>query len=164
MTMKEKDYYEPVKNAFEKLFNEKGTVYLEITSDKPLSNKLKAQTSKHRDIIFYFLKEAKPDITGFLQRDGHSNSMIVIEVKKDEIKLDNIYQARKYGELLETQFVFLVSPKEIPEEIKKLSSVTIDLLSLPYYKKLVLCQFDEKANQIVDWYEENPFMVERFWS
>ena len=90
--------------------------------------------------------------------------MIVIEVKKDEIKLDNIYQARKYGELLETQFAFLVSPKEIPEEIKKLSSVTIDLLSLPYYKKLVLCQFDEKTNQIVDWYEENPFMVERFWS
>ncbi|MBI3842487.1 MAG: hypothetical protein HY295_05025 [Thaumarchaeota archaeon] len=160
---KEKDYYEPVKEAFERLFKEKGQVHLEITADKPFSNKLKSEIT-HRDIIFYFLKEARPDITGFIKMGTYSTRFIIVEIKDEAIKLDHIYQTRKYAELVGAEFVFLVSAEEIPDEIKKLAHVAFALLSLPYsYKKLILCQFDKNSNQIIDWYEENPFEKEYIW-
>lgn len=161
--MKEKDYYEPVKAVFEQLFKEKGNVYLEITAEKPFSNKLKSEIT-HRDIIFYFLKEARPDITGFIKMSTYSTRFIIIEIKDEALKLDHIYQTKKYLDLLDAWFVFLVSTEEIPEELKKLSKTIFPLLSTSYYmKKFLLCQFDKNSNQIVDWYEENPFEKEYLW-
>ena len=162
--MIEKDYYELIKNAFEKLFKIKGDIYLEITADKQLSNKLKTEVSNHRGIVFYFLREARPDICGYFKREDHLVQFIIIEVKNTVLKLDDIHQTRKYAELLEGRFVFLVSTKEIPEEIKKLHQVSYSLLSLPYsYDKIILCQFDEKSNEIVDWYEKNLFEDDYIW-
>lgn len=162
--MKEKDYYEPVKDIFEKLFKERGEVYLEITADKPLSNKLKAEVNDHRGIVFYFLKEARPDICGYFKKDGSSKQFIILEIKNTVLKLDDIHQTRKYAELLEGRYVFLISTKEIPEEIKKLHGVSYSLLSLSYsYDKIILCQFDEKSGQIVDWYEKNLFEDDYTW-
>jgi hypothetical protein len=160
--MKERDYYEPVKSAFEQLFKEKGSAYLEITADKPLSNKLKAEI-RNRDIIFSFLREARPDITGFLKKDEYSTKFIIIEIKDEAIKLDHIYQTRKYAELIDASTVFLVSTVEIPEEIKKLSHIVFTLLSLPSYKKVILCHYNDDSKQIVDWYEKNPFEDDYFW-
>lgn len=160
--MAEKDYYKIIKSTFENLFNEKGETSLTITANTPLSNDLKNKISGHRDIIFSFLKEARPDISGFIEKDS-SNSIIVIEIKDEKIKLDHIYQAKKYANLLEATFAFLVSTIEIPEEIKKLSKVTLDLLDIGYYNKLVLCHFDKNKNEIVDWFEKNPFTDKYKW-
>ncbi len=162
--MKERDYYKPIKTAFEKLFKEKGEVYLEITADKPLSNKLKSEVNDHRGIVFYFLKEARPDICGYFMKDSNSKRFIIIEIKNTPLKLDDIHQTRKYAELLEGYFVFLVSTKEIPEEIKKLHKSAHSLLSLPYcYERIFLCQYDEKSEQIVDWFENNVFEIDYKW-
>ena len=155
--MAEKDFYETIKNEFGKLFESKRqTAHLEITADKHFSNKLKRQISDYRHIVFYFLKDVAPDIAGFIKGE-YGTDLIVIEVKDEIIKLDHIYQVRKYAELFDAKFVFLVSTKEIPEEIKKLSKVVYSLLSLPAYKKLVLVQFDKSSNRFIDWFEEEPF-------
>jgi hypothetical protein len=63
-------------------------------ADKKFSNKLKAEIRDYRHIIFYFLKEVAPDITGFIKKD-YSSDFIVIEVKAEAVKLDHIYQTRK---------------------------------------------------------------------
>lgn len=160
--MSEKDYYEAIKKYFEDLFNAKGETYLEITASKTFSNKLKKEIPDHRHIIFYFLKDVAPDILGFIKRD-YRIEFIVVEVKDEVLKLDHIYQARKYAELFDAKFAFLISTQEIPEEIKKLSKIVYSLLLLPAYKKLVLAQFDKDTNKIVDWYEENPFEKEYYW-
>lgn len=160
--MNEKKYYEPIRKEFEELFKDKGEISLEITANKKFSNKLKAQISHQREIIFYFLKEAAPDILGFRKRDCGID-FIVIEVKDEVIKLDHIFQTRKYAELFDAKFAFLVSTQEIPEEIKKLSKVVYPLLSLPAYKKLILVHFNKETNQFVDWFEENPFKNEYLW-
>jgi hypothetical protein len=160
--MTEKDYYEPVRNAFEKLFSVKGQTYLEITAEKPFSNKIKEKIPDHRGIVFSFLKDVRPDITGFFKRT-YSDEFIIIEIKNEPLKIEHIYQAKRYAELLDTRFAFLVSTEEIPNEIKKLTKAVSFMLSLPYYKKLILCQFDEKRNEIADWYEENPFEKESNW-
>jgi len=154
--MKKKNYYEPIKSKFEELFKEKRKTHLEITADRHFSNKLKSQIPSNREIVFHFLKEAAPDITGFV-KEYYGPGFIVIEIKDETLKLDHIYQTRKYAELFGARFAFLVSTQEIPEEIKRLSKIVFSLLSLPAYKKLVLVQFDKNANQFVDWFEEKSF-------
>ena len=52
----------------------------------------------------------------------------------------------------------LVTTEEIPEELKRLSKIGYPLLSLPGYRKLTLVRFDEQQGQLVDWFEENPFL------
>ena len=49
-------------------------------------------------ITFYFLKEAAPDITGFIRKQ-YATEFVVVEIKRNTIKLDDIYQTRKYAEL-----------------------------------------------------------------
>jgi len=88
---------------------------------------------------------------------------VVIEVKNEEIKLEHIYQARKYAELFDAKFAFLISTEEIPEEIKRLARVVNYLLSLPAYRRLTLIQFSEKINALTDWCPENPFENKYFW-
>lgn len=154
----ERDYYEPIKTKLEELLGGKfGNFHLEITADKKFTNKLKAEIRPERDIIFHFLKEAAPDITGFIKRE-YSSDFIVIEIKNEEIKIDNIYQARKYAELFNANYAVLISTKEIPEEIKRLSKVVYSLLSGGYgYEKMTLAYFDAERGNFVEWLEKNPF-------
>ena len=116
---KEKQYYQIIKEKFEELFKSKGIdVYLEITSDK-FSEHLKEKIPDHLSIIFSFIdqKGARPDITGYFQKNT-LRQFIVIEIKKDKIKIDHIYQLKKYAELFEAHSAFLVSLEQIPAEIK----------------------------------------------
>jgi len=156
----EKNYYEPIRKEFEKLLSSKGTAHLEITANKVYGNKIKAEIPDDRDLIFNFLREAPPDILGFVKSDiggiNLSTDFVVIEVKDEILKLDHIYQARKYAELFHAEHTFLVSTREIPEELKRLSKVVTSLLDLPK-NKLILSQFDTVNNKVVTWYEENPF-------
>lgn len=158
----EKIYYEQIKKKFEDLFNPKGETYLEITANKTFSNKLKQEIPQYRHIIFSFLDQIAPDITGFIKRT-YGAEFIIIEVKDEIIKLDHIYQVRKYAELFDARFTFLVSTQEIPHELKELSKIVYPLLFLPAYKKLTLVQFDKNTNQFIDWFEENPFEKEYHW-
>jgi hypothetical protein len=163
MEMKEEDYYPLIMQKFTELFKSKGyEVYFEITATKKFSNKLKSKIPDYRHIIFYFLKDVAPDITGFISK-GNFINFVIIEVKNEEIKLDHIYQARKYAELFDAKFAFLISTKEIPEEIERLARVVNYLLSLPAYRRLTLVQFSEETNALTDWYPENPFENEYLW-
>jgi len=117
--------------------------YLEITANKRFSNKLKAEIPRDREIIFRFLKEATPDITGFIKKD-FSSDFLVIEVKKEEIQLDDIYQLKKYKDLFNAKFAFLVSTEPIPEKIKRVLKV-ISPLCLSIYETLDLVHFNITA-------------------
>ena len=153
---KERGYYEPIKTKLEELIGTKfSNFYLEITADKKFSNKLKTEISPNRDIIFHFLKEAAPDITGFIKGE-YSSDFIVVEIKNEEIKIDHIYQTKKYAELFNAKYALLVSTKEIPEEIKRLSKVVYSLLSSGGYRT-TLVYFDAERGDFVEWFEKNPF-------
>jgi hypothetical protein len=124
---------------------------------------------RYRDTVFLgipvccaFLDKVAPDITGFLKINS-SCYFVIIEVKDDVIELDHIYQVKKYAELFGAKFAFLVSTDEIPVELKELSRVAFKMLSLPLYGKLILVQFDKDSGELIDWYVENPFNVDRHW-
>lgn len=155
--MAEKDYYQPIKSYLERLLREQGCEFhLEITAAKKFSNTLKRGVASHRNIVFHFLRDAAPDIAGFI-KGKYSVDFVVVEIKDQKLKLDNIYQARKYAELLDAKYAILVSTVEIPEEIKRLQQSVYALLSLPASKTLALARFDRETNALVDWFPKNPF-------
>ena len=164
MKKQEKEYYPLIKGSIEKLLKTKtGDVYLEITANKIFSDRLKNEIAPGRDIIFNFLKQAAPDITGFI-KGKYSSDFIVIEFKKRKIKLDDIYQTKKYRDLFNAKFAFLISSEPIPTEIERLHKTIYELLSTPsYLQAFVLAQFDEGITEIVKWYPENPFEKDTYW-
>jgi len=161
---KEREYYPVIKAQLEDLLKTKITnFHLEITADKKFTNKLKAVIRPDRDIIFQFLKEASPDITGFIKGE-YSADFVVVEFKREKIKLEDIYQTRKYKELFPAKLAFLVSLQPIPEEIKRLHKVTYALLGTgSSYEAFVLVYFNEENGEMGEWYPENPFEKNTLW-
>ncbi len=149
-------YYPVVKNWLEELLKQLFTDHhLEITASGKFSSMLKLQIPQHRDMIFTFLKGAAPDITGFVIKD-HVLEFIVVEFKSGAIKLDDIYQTRKYAELFDAHYALLVSTEEIPAEIIRLSNVSPYLLAIPAYGKLTLVQLS-KEGKGTTWFPDLPF-------
>ena len=157
--LKEKELYEMIKEKLGEILKAKfNGFYLEITADTGFSNKLKSEIPRGREIIFNFLKKARPDITGFVKESSFSY-FIVVEVKNSSIELDDIYQTKKYAQLFGAKYALLISTNEIPEEIKRL-----DKTIYPYllkgghgYEQIVLVHFDINKEEFVEWYEKNPF-------
>jgi len=169
VNIKEKEYYERVKAALENFFKTTfEEVRLEITSDGKFSNELKSKIGQHKDIIFLFLRKGNsPDITGFVSnlkeelkaKYGYGyDGFVTVEFKKDQIKIDDIYQARKYAELFDARYGFLISLQPLPEEIKRLSKAIYSFLSLPAYRTLILIHFDEKTENFTEWFPEKLFV------
>lgn len=123
---------------------------------------LKSKISDYQHIIFYFLKDVAPDITGFITKDS-GTEFVVIEIKNEELKLDHIYQTRKYADLFVAKFAFLVSTEELPEELKRLQKVVHSLLYLGSYREFVLVHFDERTGSFTDRAPENPFDKDYLW-
>ena len=164
MKKAEKEYYPIIKDKLEELLKMKTqNFYVEITANKKFSDKLKAEIRKDRDIIFQFLKEASPDVTGFV-KNKYCSDFIVVEFKREKIRLDDIYQTRKYKDLFASKFAFLISLEPIPEEIKRLHKVTYPLLSTQgTYEAFILVSFDEDTGEFKEWYAENPFEKDLYW-
>ena len=158
---KEKQLYKVIKEKLEEILKAKFyEVYLEITADTGFSNKLKSKIPKGREIIFNFLKKARPDITGFIKENLFSlfSYFIVVEIKSSSIELDDIYQTKKYAQLFGAKYALLISTDEIPEEIKRLDkTINPDFLSGAYGYRIVLVHFDINKKEFVEWYEKNPF-------
>jgi len=159
---KEKQLYKVIKEKLEEILKAKFyEVYLEITADTGFSNKLKSKIPKGREIIFNFLKKARPDITGFIKENLFSlfSYFIVVEIKSSSIELDDIYQTKKYAQLFGAKYALLISTDEIPEEIKRLDKAIYPyLLCGGYgYERIVLVHFDINKKEFVEWYEKKPF-------
>jgi len=130
---RERDLYEPIKEYLTKSFTQKfGYCHLEITAEGVFSSTLKSVV--RHDIIFYFLRKKAPDLAGFITRKQSEwvasfvpsivQDYITVEVKKDKITLEDIYQAKMYGDLFQAKYALLISPERIPEEIKRLDQNT----------------------------------------
>jgi hypothetical protein len=127
----EKELYEPIKKYLEEAFTKKfGNCYLETTANGIFSDAIK-KVVRH-DIIFSFLgKKASPDLAGFIHAKGSNwvtvlegpsivKDFITVEIKRGKITLQDIYQTKMYGDLFQAKYALLISPEDIPEEIRRL--------------------------------------------
>ena len=154
----ERSYYESVRLWLQEFLEPKyASVHLEVTANRQFSNLLQSHIDTFRELIFAFLNEAAPDITGFVKKEPAApKEFVVVEVKAAPIKLDDIYQTRKYGELFDARYALLLSTSEIPEKIARLSRVVPSLLALPAYKQLALVSFMQDG-RATTWFPECPF-------
>lgn len=164
--MPESEYYVLIKQKIGKLLSKKidiKDIYLEITSTKGLSEKLKKVLPKSKNIIFSFLTK-KPDITGIIIKP-YSPDFIIVEIK-EHIKLKDIYQTKMYKELLGARYTFLVTLNPIPEEMNRLCNDIYDILSSVsdgIYRFFVLTHFDKETKNFTQWVTENPFKKNGYW-
>jgi len=156
--MKEKDLYEPIWENLKNLFlNKYDGCCLEITHNGKYSEDLKATFD--RDILFFFKGRLSPDLTGFIVKDSLKR-FIVVEIKKGQIKLPDIYQAKIYADFFRAEFCFLISSKPIPEEIKRVLKERPEVANGYAYKPIFLAQYDIEKGRILEysWFPENPFL------
>ena len=118
--MNEKDLYQDVARALNKKFASLGKCYFEVTATGNFPPKLERKLDDYSLFIF---KEEKysPDITGFVTKNetyGTEQKLIVAEVKK-RIRLTNIYQTKRYAEILNAEYALLISPEPISERKRR---------------------------------------------
>ena len=167
MEKEEKEYYPMIKEKLEGLLKTKTTnVHLEITANNKFSEELKSEIKSERNIIFNFLDKVRPDITGFIKDSSYFADFIIVEFKKGKIDLKSIYQAKRYRELFNAKFTFLISSEPVPTEIKRLDKAMNDQLlrsGLHWESSFVIVQFDRQEGQFIEWYPENPFEKDTYW-
>jgi len=125
---KEKDLYRGVKEALTKEIRGK-EVYLEVTAfggkmSERLEHSLDTQafffikTEKHSPDVMGYVIEAESSL-GFGILSQEQMNRIIAEIKDDPISIADFYQAKRYGEVFDAKYSFLISNKPMPEEVRR---------------------------------------------
>ena len=146
----EKRLYHPIKKSLEKNFGQLGECYLETTAGvQHFPEKLKRIFEPE---VLRILRVEKfcPDLTGFLRRkDSRTKEVITVEVKPRNLRIKDINQSRLYGEVLKAKHCLLVSPNNIPTEIKQIveNNSSIIRTSSSAFNRVTILKFDETKDE-----------------
>ena len=142
---KEAQFYEPIKTALWDVFSSAAlSCHLEITN-KGLSDKL--QRSLDDFALFYIkIDRQYPDITGFVET-SYGREIITVEVKQRIRKINDFFQAKRYGEVFDAKYAFLISLTQIPEQIRRFIKKRSAIYYYSYQKQLIIAQFDVTTQQ-----------------
>lgn len=145
MSKKEEPLYEPVRNALMEVFDHLGDCHLEITAHRRFSNKVKRRFSKDTLYIIrvegFFL-----DLTGFIKTQ-YTTDLITVEVKAERIAIKDIFQAREQAEIFDAKYSLLVSPKTLPEEIRRFIKDRTSIYRRPYRDPIIIAKFNEPKQE-----------------
>jgi len=152
------------KKLIEKFVGKFDDFYLAITSEGKFPEKILSRVPQHEDIIFSFLKKKNsPDLTEFVKlvkNQWATFQFITVEIKNSTIKLEDVYQAKRYADLFRAKYGFLITTKPIPTIMKRLCNrIPILYIAGTSYEKLKLAQFNIEKNGIIEnsWFPEPPF-------
>ena len=150
MTKTEQRLYDPIINALVDKFSPLGKCYFENTSQK-FSEKLKEQLDDY-SLFILNIERMSPDLTGYLIKKetyGESKHIIVAEIKEDKPTLKDIYQTKRYAEILHASYALLISLKKLSMERRKFLIKRKGEITQFYPNKHVLIgQFDESTRSI----------------
>ena len=154
----EKALYEPIKKFLHSAFSAKfGNCHLEITADGRFDESIKEAVP--HDIIFTFLgRRASPDLVGFIHNEFGIRDLIVVEVKREKVTLQDIYQTKLYGDLFGARYALLISPEPVPEEIKRLHKILSILNRFMSGWYVYLGQWDDVFSEVIEnsWFPTVP--------
>ena len=147
---REEPLYEPIKNLLQKQFEEYvgfgGKVHLEITANGRFSEELK-EALDDRALSILRVERFSPDITGFLQeKDSSSKELVTVEIKPDKIKINHIYRAKLYADVLNARYGIIISPKKLQEEIRRFIKERYNIMHRNF-GSLIIAQFDKARNE-----------------
>ncbi len=140
MSSKEEELYLPVMKLLETMFAEVGECHLEISASG-ISEGMK----KHLDdpaINILQTESKKPDIFGYiLAEKSYFKRRIVVEIKKGHLTIDDVYQVKKYAEILDAYYAFLISPKGFKEIYRRFLLQRHAPLSISGYQPIIIMRF-----------------------
>ena len=117
----EEELYDLVSEALELKFRTLGDVHLENTSNGRFSDGLKEQLDDY-SLFILNVERMSPDLTGYLvkkERHREDKYFIVVEIKGGRPTLKDIYQTKRYAEILQATYALLISPKKLSAERRK---------------------------------------------
>ena len=168
---KEEQLYEPILNGLKRevegyLNSEKqridvgfvGKVHLEITAKGHFSEGLK-EVLDDNALSIIRVEKFSPDIMGFIQKSLYLKELITVEVKAEKIKIKHISTAKLYADIFRAKYGMLISPKRIPEEIKRFISNRYEIRG-----NIIIAQFDEANDKFKFDKKLYPTMPEPFKS
>jgi len=142
--MDEEALYQPIKDALNKVFSAFGECYLEI-SKTGISEEFKKELDNFA--IFYIrIDRQYPDIAGFLQTEN-AKEFITVEVKKRVSKMEDIFQAKRYAEVFNATYGFLIC-QSIDEEVKRFLKERPLICSRSRGNQIIIAQFEESSKNI----------------
>ena len=116
----EEELYSSISEALKAKFMKLGDVHLEITAKGKFSEKMKNELEDY-SLFILNIERMSPDLTGFItnkEKFGKSKPIIVVEVKK-RLALKDIYQTKRYAEILNATYALLISPQILSSERRK---------------------------------------------
>jgi len=148
MANKEHDLYIPIKEFLDQHFSKLGRKhYFEITA-KTISNKIKNEFDLNR-LLLLKTERTLPDIMGFVEKNS-LNELFVFEIKDEKPTIKAIYQLKKYAEVLNAKYAYLICTGEISAELKKILENEPRIQSFNTgYDGISIIHFDEEKKEIV---------------
>lgn len=159
---KEKRLYSGVRDALQSYFCP-GSVdcIFEVTAEG-VSDELQG---KLQDEVLFLLgsRELRPDILGHVEHPVESKAFyynsffVTAEVKDGTPTVNDLFQAKKYGEIYEAAISLLVSTQKPEERLLRLLKRKSILLQLPVSMfSTYLCKFSAKDETIDWWFPQHP--------
>jgi hypothetical protein len=156
----ERKLYPGVKNglmAYLRQADEDFTLLLEITADR-MPERMKAFLQSNL-LFLVNTKELRPDLFGHMGPDctqvyGRDTFLLTAEVKSGVPSVNDIFQAKKYGELYNAPVALLASTEPPEERVLRLLEERPDLLGYAGTYSVYLCGYDEQDQTISWWFED----------
>ncbi len=153
---KEETLYEPVLKDFICTLWKGANVTLRPTGErKELSKQLKRKLDD-LSLYMFHMERFIPDIMAYVitSKSEHyeSRDIIVAEVKANKIRIKDILQTRGYGIVLDAKYIMLISPKPLPEEIRRFFDKRYSLVvyEFGFYERVKIAKFDESSQKLMD--------------
>lgn len=159
---KEEELYEPIKLALHEGFSANAECHLEVTANK-ISEGLK-RFLDDQAVFILGTERRNPDIMGYItitHKTGYQERrLVVVEVKRESLTFDDIYQVKKYAEMFNAHYAFLISPEGFSEARRRFLRNGF-LLSYFGYRTIIVMLFVEGKYLERDKFlcNRNPFML-----
>jgi len=146
MSKGEEKLYELIIYALKEDFSKLGECYLENTSRK-FSEKLKEQLDDY-PLLILSVEKMSPDVTGYVipkgTYSGKSKHIIVAEIKMKPT-LKDIYQTKRYAEILNASHALLISISKLsPERRRYLIKRKGEITQFYPNKQVLIGQFHQQ--------------------
>ena len=157
---RESDLYPHVKKALEKVIQGKDS-YLEITAS---AARLPSEIERViDDEAFFYLKTERnsPDLMGYVTESESplafdilpedTVSRIVVEVKDEPVTVENFYQAKRYAEVFDAKYAFLISNAPFTEGLRRLLRKRGSVVHYQYSggtRDIIYGRIDSKADKV----------------
>jgi hypothetical protein len=155
MAQREEDLYKPIKRFLCDEINDhfSGSSYVDITSNGVFSKHMKDKFNIISQIQAILPRKLMPDITGYYD----NSKLFVVEVKKCNLSIIDIYQAKCYAELIRAESALLISTDDFLSKDRRLLERRDDLLRFSNSKNISIGLFNERDSYIYEWYPRRPW-------